>query len=111
MRVWNEHLSKRLRKLQLRACACRFLSSSFGVLKLAAVCPGPLSIFSRAGNLSDPNMDPEFLVHLVMAAANKKAFKPMLQAIKDKYFELFRGKGGIGDKHFAGEGEAGPSEV
>ena len=54
-------------------------------------------------------MDPEFLVHLVMAAANKKAFKPILQAIKDKYFELFRGKGGTGDEDLVGEGEAGPS--
>ena len=66
-------------------------------------------VFSRAGNLSDPNMDPEFLVHLVMAAANKKAFKPILQAIKDTYFELFRGKGGTGDEDLVGEGEAGPS--
>ena len=74
-------------------------------------------VFSRAGNLSDPNMDPEFLAHLVMAAANKKAFKPSLQMIKDKYFELFRGKGGAEDEDFVvearaepvGEGEAGPS--
>ena len=48
---------------------------------------------SRAGNLSDPNMDPEFLARLVMVLVNKKAFKPPLAAIKDKYYELFRGKG------------------
>lgn len=60
-------------------------------------------VFSRAGNLSDPNIDPEFLVHLVMTAVNKKAFKPTLQAIKDKYYELYRGKGGGGDEDFVVE--------
>jgi hypothetical protein len=62
-------------------------------------------VFSRAGNLSDPNMDPEFLAHLVMVLVNKKACKPKLNAIKDKYYELFRGQGGEG---MEGEG-AGPS--
>ena len=55
-------------------------------------------IFSRAGNLSDPNMDPEFLAHLVMVLVNKKAFKPTLAAIKDKYYALFRGKGEEGQE-------------
>jgi hypothetical protein len=50
-------------------------------------------IFSRAGNLSDPNMDPDFLAHLVMVAVNRKSFEPTLAAIKDKYFELYRGRG------------------
>ena len=62
-------------------------------------------VFSRAGNLADPNMDPEFLAHLVMCAVNKKAFMPSLTAIKDKYYELFRGKGGSGDD--ADEGNKG----
>ena len=52
--------------------------------------------FSRAGNLSDPNMDPKFLGHLVMVAVNRKTFQPRLAAIKDKYFEFYRGKGGGG---------------
>jgi hypothetical protein len=55
-------------------------------------------VFSRAGNLSDPNMDPEFLAHLVMVLVNKKAFKPPLAAIKGKYYELFRGKGKEGQE-------------
>ena len=42
-------------------------------------------VFSCAGNLADPNMDPEFLAHLVMCAVNKKAFLPKLKDIKDKY--------------------------
>ena len=33
-----------------------------------------------------------------MVLVNKKAFKPMLSMIKDKYYELFRGKGGEGQE-------------
>ena len=29
-------------------------------------------VFSRAGNLSDPNMDPEFLAHLVMVLRSRQ---------------------------------------
>ena len=43
-------------------------------------------------------MDPEFLAHLVMVLVNKKAFKPTLAAIKDKYYALFRGKGEEGQE-------------
>lgn len=43
-------------------------------------------------------MDPEFLAHLVMVLVNKKAFKPSLDAIKDKYYQLFRSKGEAGDE-------------
>ena len=38
-------------------------------------------------------MDPNFLVALVMACVNKKAHCPSISAIKDKYYELYRGKG------------------
>ena len=41
-------------------------------------------VFSRAGGLTDPHMDPTFLASLVMAAVNKKAYCPALAAIKDK---------------------------
>ena len=51
-------------------------------------------VFSRAELLSDPNIDPEFLARIVMLAVNKKWFKPSVQAIKDKYYEIFRGKRG-----------------
>lgn len=44
-------------------------------------------VFSRAGNLSDPNMDPEFLAFLTMIAVNHKAFWPMVDAIKQKYYQ------------------------
>ena len=48
--------------------------------------------FSRAGNLSDPNMDVDFLAALTSIAVNKKAYKPTVAEIKDKYFEMYRGK-------------------
>ena len=53
-------------------------------------------VFSRAGNLSDPNMDPEYLALLTIIAVNQKSFWPTLEAIKLKYYEMFRGKGGEG---------------
>ena len=69
-------------------------------------------VFSRAGNLSDPNIDPEFLAHLVMVSVNKKAFQPSIEAIKKKYYELYRGKGGAGDGDEGDEGAAdGDAEV
>ena len=55
-------------------------------------------IFSRAGLLSDPNLDPTFLAILVKVAFNKNAYKPPVSAIKDKYYEMFRGKGNLEDE-------------
>ena len=49
-------------------------------------------VFSRAGGLTDPHMDFTFLTALVVAAVNKKAYCPSVAAIKDKYYELYRGK-------------------
>lgn len=37
-------------------------------------------VFSRAGNLSDPNMDPEYLAFLTMIAVNKSVFWPTVAA-------------------------------
>ena len=69
-------------------------------------------LLSRAGNLSDPNIDPEFLAHLVMVSVNKKAFQPSIEAIKNKYYELYRGKGGAGEGDEGDEGAAdGDAEV
>jgi hypothetical protein len=62
-------------------------------------------VFSRAGNLSDPNMDPEYLAHLVMVGVNKKSYKPSTANVKDKYYELFRGQGGKGRERNEGMAE------
>ena len=68
-------------------------------------------IFSRAGYLlTDPNIDQEYLATLVVVGCNKKAFKPSCDAIKAKYYQLFRGKGGEGLEEVANEqaeGDAG----
>lgn len=55
-------------------------------------------IFSRAGLLSDPNLDPDHLVTLTKIGFNKFACNPSVKAIKDKYYELFRGKGAISEE-------------
>ena len=47
--------------------------------------------FSRAGNLSDPNLDPEYLGILTMVGVNAKRFKPSVAAVKERYFAKFRG--------------------
>ena len=48
-------------------------------------------VFSRAGLLSDPNLLPANLATLVKVGFNKAAFKPLMPAIKDKYYEMFSG--------------------
>ena len=53
-------------------------------------------VFSRAGLLSDPNINADYLARLVTVSVNKKAFRPSLKAIKAKYYELFRGPGKSG---------------
>ena len=57
-------------------------------------------IFSRAGLLADPNLDPVNLVTLVKIGFNKAACNPSVEAITDKYmyYKLFRGdaKGNAG---------------
>ena len=50
-------------------------------------------IFSRAGLLADPNLQPAFLGTLVKVGVNKKSYKPPLSDIRGKYFEMFRGNG------------------
>ena len=76
---------------------------------------GVENLFSRAGLLSDSNMDPHFLAVLTSIAVGKAAYNPPYEKIKAKYFEKFRGKGGVGDDDDEGttvkSGEAGPSSA
>ena len=49
------------------------------------------------GLLSDPNTDPPpslCLGILVMGGANQNKCKPPVKAIKERYYQNFRGKGG-----------------
>ncbi len=75
---------------------------------MVATCPVPLvflcfqadlvaeanveQVFSRAGQLSEVNLDPDALVDMVSIMVNKHTYKPSLKDIMDKYYEMFRGK-------------------
>ncbi len=48
-------------------------------------------VFSRAGQLSEVNLDPDALADMVSIMVNKHAYKPSLKDIMDKYYEMFRG--------------------
>ena len=61
---------------------------------------------SCAGLLSDPNLDPVYLATLVKVAFNKKVYKSFVATIKDKYYELLRGKGNLEEEVEAGAAEA-----
>ena len=43
--------------------------------------------------LSDPNLDPKTLAIFVSISYNTKAFERSMKAIKEKYYEMFRGSG------------------
>ena len=49
-------------------------------------------VFSRAGQLSQVNLDPDALDDMVSIMVNKHKYKPSLQDVMDKYYEMFRGK-------------------
>jgi hypothetical protein len=51
-------------------------------------------LFSRSGNLSDPNIDPDFLATLTSISANKKVYKPTVSEIKDMYAVPRQGRRG-----------------
>ena len=61
--------------------------------------------FSRAGLLSDPNMDAYYLGILVMVGTNKSKFKPAIKAILERYYSKFRGKGGVNPEEPEGHAE------
>ncbi len=49
-------------------------------------------VFSRAGQLSEVNLDPDALAGMVFIMVIKLAYKPSVKDIMDKYNEMFRGK-------------------
>ncbi len=49
-------------------------------------------VFSRVGQLSEVKLDPDALTYMVSIMVNKHTYKPSLQDVKDKYYEMFRGK-------------------
>ena len=49
-------------------------------------------VFSRVGQLSEVNLEPDALTDMVSIMVNKYAYKPSLKDVMDKYYEMFRGK-------------------
>ena len=49
-------------------------------------------MFSRAGQLSELNLDPDSLADMVSIIVNKHTYKSSLQDVMDKYYEMFHGK-------------------
>ncbi len=49
-------------------------------------------VFSRAGQLSEVNLDPDSLTNMVSIMVNKLAYKPSVKDIMDKDYEMFRGR-------------------
>ena len=49
-------------------------------------------VFSRVGQLSEVNLDPDTLADMVSIMVNKLVYKPSVKDIMDKYYEMFRGK-------------------
>ena len=49
--------------------------------------------FSRAGNLSDPNINPLYLSKLTKIGINKKVYEPLVGDINDRYFTKFSKNG------------------
>ena len=49
-------------------------------------------VSSRAGQLSEVNLDPDTLTDMVSIMVNNHTYKPSLKDIMDKYYEMFRGR-------------------
>ena len=78
------------------ASDCRLHGSQETREQAAAAAPrGSVHTAKEAhGAPTEANLLPAHLSTLVMVGFNKKAFKPQLDAIKDKYYEMFRNKSG-----------------
>jgi hypothetical protein len=48
-------------------------------------------VFSRAGQLSEVNLDPDTLADMVSIIVNNHAYESYIKDIMDKYYEMFRG--------------------
>ena len=62
-------------------------------------------VFSRTGQLSEVNLDPDTLTDMVSIMVEKHAYKPSLKDIMDKYYEMFRGKNQANKTHFVNSPE------
>ncbi len=51
-----------------------------------------MQVFSRTGQLSEVNSDPDGLTVMVSIMINKHLYNASVKDIMDKYYEMFRGK-------------------
>ena len=49
--------------------------------------------FSRAGSLSDPNINPVYMSRLTKIGINRKVYDPPLERIKERYYQKFSNAG------------------
>lgn len=52
-------------------------------------------MFSVAGRLADPSLDPLNLETMVRVHVNKKAFLPSMKQIRERYFRKYRKAGDL----------------
>ena len=57
-------------------------------------------VFSRVGQLSEVNLDPDVLSDMLSTMVNKLAYKPSVKDSMHKYYEMFRGKNSANQKDF-----------
>ena len=57
-------------------------------------------VFSRAGQRSEANLDPDALADMVSIMVNNLAYKSSLKNVMDKYYEMFCGKDQANKKDF-----------
>ena len=62
------------------------------VYKIGLVYKPWIGVFSRAGQLSEVNVDPDVLTDMVSIIVNKHTYDPSLHHIMKTYYEMFRGK-------------------
>lgn len=55
-------------------------------------------IFSLAGRIADPSLDPEHLQRMVQVNFNKKFHMPTIENIRAKYYSKYRKAGSSGSK-------------
>jgi hypothetical protein len=67
-------------------------------------------VFSRAGQLSEVNLDPDSFTDMVSIMVNKLEYKPSVKDIMDKYYEMFRVKNSVNKKDFFNSPDS-PSQV
>jgi hypothetical protein len=76
------------------------LVERFDTLSGLSVSRNVDQVFSRVGQLSEVNLDPDTLTDMVSIIVNKLAYKPSVKDIMDKYHEMFRVKNDANKKDF-----------